>query len=123
MHPVKWQTGQRIIPSTGQFLTSMAGVRTIRVDELADTPGAYIVDVRETYEFAAGHVPGAVNVPLSLLPLKYRDLPMDRTIYLVCEVGARSGQATMALDQAGWEVVNVLGGTNAWINAGYPLER
>lgn len=101
----------------------MAGVRTIRVDELADTPGAYIVDVRETYEFAAGHVPGAVNVPLSLLPLKYRDLPMDRTIYLVCEVGARSGQATMALDQAGWKVVNVLGGTNAWINAGYPLER
>lgn len=101
----------------------MAGVRTIRVHDLADTPDAYIVDVRETHEFAAGHIPAAVNVPLSLLPLRYRDLPMDRTIYLVCEVGARSGQATAALSQAGWNVVNVLGGTNAWINAGYPLEK
>jgi rhodanese-related sulfurtransferase len=98
-------------------------MRTIRVHDLADTPEAYIVDVRETHEFAAGHVPGAVNVPMSVLPLRYRDLPMDQTLYLVCEVGARSGQATMALDQAGWNVVNVLGGTNAWINAGYPLEK
>ncbi len=101
----------------------MACVRTIRVHDLADTPDPYIVDVRETYEFTAGHVPGAVSMPLSLLPLRYQELPRDREIYLVCEVGARSGQATVALSQAGWNVVNVLGGTNAWTNAGYPLEK
>ena len=51
-----------------------------------------------------------------------RELPVDRPVYLVCEVGARSGQATQALEAGGWDVVNVLGGTQAWINAGYPLE-
>lgn len=95
----------------------------IRVADLADTPGAYIVDVREAYEFATGHLPGAINVPMSALPGTYRDLPMDRRLYLVCEVGVRSGQATDALAAAGWDAVNVVGGTQAWINAGFPLEK
>lgn len=94
----------------------------IRVSDLADTPGAYIVDVREAHEFAAGHLPGAVNVPMSALPRTYRDLPMDRRLYLVCEVGVRSGQAADALAAAGWDAVNVTGGTQAWIRAGFPLE-
>jgi rhodanese-related sulfurtransferase len=45
---------------------------------------------------------------MSQLPLRYQELPMGTTIYL---------------DAAGWDVVNVLGGTQAWINAGYPLEN
>lgn len=101
----------------------MGPVHTIRVHELADLPDAYIVDVREGYEFLGGHLPTARNMPMSLLPLKYQELPTDRTIYLVCEIGARSGQATQALAAAGWDVVNVVGGTQAWINAGYPLEK
>ncbi len=82
-----------------------------------------IVDVREAHEFATGHLPGAVSLPMSLLPVRYQQLPADQTIYLVCEVGARSGHATAALEAGGWDVVNVLGGTQAWINAGYPLEK
>lgn len=95
----------------------------IRVHDLADTPGAYIVDVRESYEFATGHIPGAVNVPMSVLPRDYRDLPRDHRVFLVCEVGVRSGQATDALAAAGWDAVNVTGGTQAWIRAGFPLEK
>lgn len=98
-------------------------MRTIRVHDLAEIPEAYIVDVREVHEYRAGHLPGARNLPMSVLPVTYQDLPDDRTVYLVCEVGARSGQATQALSAAGWDVVNVLGGTQAWINAGYPLEK
>ena len=100
----------------------MGAVRTIRVQDLAETPDAYIVDVREVVEYRNGHLPRARNLPMSALPLRYRELPVDRPIYLVCEVGARSGQATQALAAGGWDVVNVLGGTQAWINAGYPLE-
>lgn len=101
----------------------MGAVRTIRVQDLAETPDAYIVDVREVIEYHAGHLPGSQNLPMSQLPTRYRELPVDRRIYLVCEVGARSGQATQALEAGGWDVVNVLGGTQAWINAGYPLEK
>ncbi|MEI2644083.1 MAG: rhodanese-like domain-containing protein [Candidatus Nanopelagicales bacterium] len=98
-------------------------MEAIRVQDLADTPGAYIVDVREAYEYAAGHIPGAVNVPMSVLPRDYRDLPVDRRLYLVCEIGIRSAQATDALAAAGWDAVNVSGGTQAWTRAGFPLER
>jgi rhodanese-related sulfurtransferase len=97
-------------------------MRQIRVHELAEAPDPFVMDVREVREFVTGHIPGAVNMPMSALPAHYRDLPMDRTVFLVCEVGVRSGQATQALGDAGWEVVNVAGGTQAWARAGYPLE-
>jgi rhodanese-related sulfurtransferase len=100
----------------------MKAMRQIRVHDLAETPDAYVVDVREEHEYRAGHIPGAVSMPMSLLTAKYRELPVDRTLYLVCEVGARSGQATQALESGGWDVVNVTGGTTAWTNAGFPVE-
>ena len=104
-------------------MTRLRRVRSIRVNDLAEMTDAYIVDVREAYEYVTGHLPTAVSMPMSLLPVKYRELPADRTLYLVCEVGVRSAQAAQALDAGGWDVVNVVGGTQAWINAGYPVEK
>jgi rhodanese-related sulfurtransferase len=101
----------------------MKPVEQIGVQGLAEVPNAYVVDVREAHEFQSGHIPGAVNLPLSLLPVRYRELPSDRTLYLVCEIGARSGQAARALAAGGWDAVNVTGGTQAWIRAGFPLEK
>jgi rhodanese-related sulfurtransferase len=100
----------------------MKAMHQIHVRHLAEASAAYILDVREEHEFVTGHIPGAVNLPMSVLPARYHELPADRTVYLVCEVGARSGQATQALAAAGWDVVNVAGGTQAWIRAGFGLE-
>jgi rhodanese-related sulfurtransferase len=94
----------------------------IRVHDLAEIPDAYIVDVREVAEYAVGHLPAAINVPLSMLPVAYRRLPADRRIYVVCDVGHRSAQATRVLVTAGVDAVDVSGGTTAWVAAGYPLE-
>ena len=77
-----------------------------------------VIDVRERHEFVAGHIPGAVHVPLHLVPLREADFRGSRPIYVICESGARSWQAATYLDRAGISVNNVQGGMTAWRGAG-----
>jgi NADPH-dependent 2,4-dienoyl-CoA reductase/sulfur reductase-like enzyme/rhodanese-related sulfurtransferase len=74
------------------------------------TGDARVVDVREPGEFAAGHVPGATNLPLSQLRERYRELPADREVWLCCGVGQRAYYATRFLAQHGYRVRNLSGG-------------
>ena len=77
--------------------------------ELATT-GALLVDVREPHEFAAGHLAGAVNLPLSELRRRFGELPRDREIWLYCGVGQRSYYALRFLKQRGFNVRSLFGG-------------
>ena len=88
-----------------------------------DQKASCLIDVREPDEFAAGHVPGARLVPLSTVPAALPMLPSDEPVYVICEVGARSAYAAMFLSQRGIDARNVDGGTQAWMAAGYPVER
>lgn len=81
--------------------------------------GAYVLDVREPDEYRSGHVPGAVNIPLGVLPVRMGDVPADRTALIVCQAGGRSAQATDLLVAAGRRAVSVAGGTGAWVEAGH----
>jgi rhodanese-related sulfurtransferase len=81
-----------------------------------------LVDVRESPEFRPGHVPRAKNLPLSVLPAWLPELPKDRPVYLICQSGGRSAQATALLRGVGIDAVNVAGGTAEWIAAGRPVE-
>jgi phage shock protein E len=75
------------------------------------TAGARVVDVRTPAEFKDGSYPGAVNIPLMLLPVRMQDLePRDKPIVLFCASGARSGQAARLLKQAGFTDVTNAGG-------------
>lgn len=82
-----------------------------------------VIDVREPYEYADGHVPGARLVPLATVAQQLGYLPTDRPVYVVCQVGARSAQAAMFLAAHGVDAVNVDGGTGDWMAAGYPGQR
>lgn len=83
-----------------------------------------LVDVREPREFTEVRAEGAVLVPLSTFMLRYRELPTDRPLLMICQSGARSGQAAAFLLASGWtDVVNVAGGTLAWERAGLPVRR
>lgn len=83
-----------------------------------------LVDVREPSEFAEVRADGAILVPLSTFMVRYRELPQDRALLMICRTGARSGQATAFLLANGWtDVVNVSGGTIAWERAGLPVRR
>ena len=85
---------------------------------------ALVVDVREADEFAAGHVPGAINLPLSQFDPAAIPDPAGRTIVLNCLGGKRSG---MALDQCAAAQAaidtHLAGGFKAWADAGLPVER
>ena len=76
-----------------------------------------IIDVRERVEFAMGHIPTAVNLPLSEFVSVYQALDKDKTYHIICQSGARSEQACFFLDDPGYKVVNVDGGTSAWPGA------
>lgn len=104
-------------------------MRTVSVQDLkaalegAGTADPVVLDVREPYEYAGGHVPGAELVPLMTVPQHADRLPTDQPVYVVCAVGSRSAQAAAFLAARGVDAVNVDGGTRDWLAAGYPLER
>src|SRR5689334_20869493 len=64
-------------------------------------PGAYLLDVREHAEWDAGHVPGAVHIPLGELGARYTELNRDLPLYVICRSGYRSEHAAQALAGAG----------------------
>ena len=86
----------------------------------AHAGGAYVLDVRQPDEYEAGHVPGAVLVPLDQLPGRLAEIPRDEHLYVICRSGGRSAAAVEALTGAGYTATNVAGGTLAWIDAGNP---
>ncbi len=84
-----------------------------------------LYDVRTPGEYAAGHVPGAVNLPLDQLSSRMDELAphTDEPLYLICASGNRSGRAQAQLAGAGFaHTINVEGGTRAWQAAGKPVE-
>jgi rhodanese-related sulfurtransferase len=81
-----------------------------------------VVDVREAREFRPGHVPGAKNLPLSVLPTWLPELPRNCPVYVICQSGGRSAQATALMRGVGIDAVNVAGGTADWVAAGRLVE-
>src|SRR5689334_7019289 len=84
-----------------------------------------IVDVRRPAEYVGGHVPSALNAPLASLDKSLGPLPLekDKLTAVICAGGYRSSAAASLLQQQGFsKLLNVSGGTGAWVNAGYPVE-
>jgi len=76
--------------------------------------GGLLVDVRSREEYAAGHVPGAINLPVQELPQRMSELPKDRPLVLYCRSGHRSGRAAEMLKQAGYGDVHNMGAMSRW---------
>ena len=82
---------------------------------------SYLLDVREDDEWAAGHIDGAVHIPMGQLITRLHDVPDDRHVIAVCRAGTRSAQVTAYLVQQGKSVRNLVGGMEAWAAAGRPM--
>ena len=83
--------------------------------------GAFILDVRQPDEWAAGHIPDATLIPLGELASRVNEVPKDRQVVVVCRSGNRSAQGRDILLGAGHpSVTSMAGGMNDWAAAGYP---
>jgi len=110
----------------GLPIDTLPQVSVAELNERIANDDMQIVDVRRPAEYETGHVPRAQNAPLasldkSLGPLK---LEKDKLTAVICAGGYRSSAAASLLQQQGFSnLLNVSGGTGAWVNAGYPVEQ
>jgi rhodanese-related sulfurtransferase len=82
-----------------------------------------VIDVRQPGEYNNGHVPSAINAPLGRVGERASEFNSNRKTAVICAGGFRSSAATSVLERLGFKnLLNVLGGTGAWIKAGYPVE-
>jgi rhodanese-related sulfurtransferase len=87
------------------------------------TAGAFVLDVRQPEEWAAGHIPGATLIPLDELAGRTAEVPTDRDVVVICRSGNRSAQGRDVLLGAGFAAVtSVAGGMDDWSAAGLPTE-
>ena len=92
--------------------------------EMMSRDDVAVIDVREPPEYNAGHVPDARLIPVASVFARRDELPRDKDIVFVCAVGQRSALACEMAAAAGLtRLFNLEGGTEAWIKAGYPVEK
>ena len=94
---------------------SRLGIKQVTPKELDQKKGMVLLDVRTDKEYAGGHIPGAVHVPLSEIGDKIKKLKKDKEIVVFCQNGNRSIWAIKRLMGMGYtNLVNLKGGFNAW---------
>ena len=96
----------------------MAAEVSINELESAIPQGAYVIDVRESWEFENGHVPRAHHIALNTIPDSLSSIPRDTKLWIICQSGGRSMTAANYLEAQGFNVVSVAGGTGSWLGAG-----
>ncbi len=80
-----------------------------------------LVDVRSSTEFASGHIPGAVNIPMDQIEARLDDLAVNLPIVLVCQTGKRARMTAGLLEPCHRQIAVLEGGTKAWVDAGLPV--
>lgn len=109
----------------------MAEMQSISVEQLGKMAASQtidLIDVRTPMEFQTVHASCAVSVPLDTISpekvMAARTTASDQPVYFICKMGGRSAKAIQQIVDAGHtNVVNVEGGTDAWVAAGLPTVR
>lgn len=93
------------------------GAEVIHVNDMDNLIGTVeLIDIRETYEFKGGSIKTAKNIPMgNLLSEPDKFLKKNKTYYIMCQSGGRSGRATRALSKAGFQVIDVIGGMGSYV--------
>jgi rhodanese-related sulfurtransferase len=113
-------------PEVSRFAGGASSVGTLEATRLMNQAGTLVLDVRESDEFAAGHLPKARHIPLKELQARLPELAKfkDKPVIVTCRSGARSGSACRVLRNAGFtNVHNLKGGVPAWQQANLPVEK
>jgi rhodanese-related sulfurtransferase len=93
-----------------------------QVSEMVANGEAQLVDVREPYEWEAGHIAAARHIELERLAFRADEIDKERPVIFQCRLGRRSAMATEAFLASGYDAYNMAGGIQAWAEKGLPLE-
>ena len=91
-------------------------------DRVAGLEDAQLIDVREDYEYEAGHVPGSQHVDVNDLNGIAESLDRSRPVVFYCRSGDRSTMPAQAFRASGWDAYSIEGGLQGWVESGNPLE-
>lgn len=108
-----------------QAMYGIASIPVARAIQMVNRDAGVIVDVREPDEYKQGHIPRAINVPLSALPTRLKDIEKykQKPVILCCASGQRSARSALVLRKHGFNSVhNLAGGISAWKNENLPTE-
>lgn len=109
--------------SAGHELETIEQLGVHDLYRVKDVANYALIDVRGYGEYAAGHIPGAINIHAGYLEDYLSSLPAGKTLALYCAGGDRSSIASSLLRRHGIKnFVNITGGFNAWLEAGLPVE-
>lgn len=111
------------VAAAGASLVSLAEEDADDAKARLGSPDTFVLDVRRADEFAAGHIPGALNAVHTRLPALTQLVPKDKRIIVNCRSGVRSARAASYLQRHGYDVTNLAGGFLAWEQAGGAVER
>jgi rhodanese-related sulfurtransferase len=112
------------MPQEEQFAEPFKRISAQEAKEMIDAGGVTVIDVREEWEYANGHIPSAKLVPLKkIISAAQQHVEGDNLVF-VCEVGQRSAVAAEFAAALGKEhIYNLEGGTTAWRTLGFPVEK
>ena len=118
--------GMLLWPLVGRRFSKVGEVGALQATQLINRQNALMLDLREAKDFEGGHVPNAMNIPLSQLIVRAGELSKltSRPLIAYCDRGNRSRAAGSALSKLGFaEVYTLHGGVHAWTAAGLPVTR
>lgn len=118
--------GMLIVPPLRQRLSGVKNVSPADAVRMINRQAGTVIDVREPAEYKTGHIPNAMNVPLSALATQVKQLAKhkDRPLILACRSGNRSVTAAMMLRKQGFDqVYSLAGGMIAWERDNLPTEK
>jgi rhodanese-related sulfurtransferase len=98
------------------MLQGLTDLTSFDAAEARDTERSILLDVRTPREYANGHVPGAINIPVDELRDRISELAPEKEIYEYCQVGVRAHTAQRILKQHGFRVKNISGGWKTYAN-------
>jgi rhodanese-related sulfurtransferase len=120
-HVTAERPGTAILAAIAEQTETSTELDPAAVAERVDS-GAQLVDVRQDYEWEAGHVEGAAHIPLEQLPGRADEIDRGRPVIFGCRTGSRSFFATQAFREAGFDAYNLAGGLQAWVEDGREIE-
>lgn len=116
-----------IVPQKTENIAAQNEIKQISVEQAqtqVKAENVQFIDVRTPEEYANGHAPKALNLPLDNLESDLTKLDKSKPVYVICQTGRRSQKGAEILQKAGFaDIYNINGGTSEWIKAGFPTEK